>query len=181
MKSLVAVLTLMALVAAPQLQAAETAPDWALRNADGEPVRLSREVEEQPVILFFWATWCPYCKALMPHLQSIRLEYGDKLKILAIGIRDPKGDPVGYVEKQGYDFIVLPGGDAVAELYGIFATPGVIVVDSERIMRWDLRALPPLELSDDVLEARHSRRAAHRAPYWAAELRKALDELLATD
>ncbi|MCP5091039.1 MAG: redoxin domain-containing protein, partial [Gammaproteobacteria bacterium] len=28
---------------------------------------------QQPVILLFWATWCPYCKALMPHLQSIRL------------------------------------------------------------------------------------------------------------
>ena len=54
----------------------DTAADWTLTSADGVPVTLGEAVVEQPVILFFWATWCPYCKARMPHLQSIRLEQG---------------------------------------------------------------------------------------------------------
>ena len=181
MKTFAAVLTLIILVAAPQARAAEPAPDWALRTVDGQAIRLSQAVREQPVILFFWATWCPYCKALMPHLQSIRLEYGDQVEILAIVIRDPKGDPASFVDGQGYDFTVLPGGDDVADLYGIFATPGVIIVDGDRNMRWDLRELKAPTLPLDVQNSKHPRRAAYRAPYWAAEIRKALDELLASD
>ena len=71
------------LILAPAPSAgAELVPDWRLATADGGSVRLSQEVKEQPVILFFWATWCPYCKALMPHLQSIKLELGDDIEIL---------------------------------------------------------------------------------------------------
>ena len=56
------------------VQSAEIAPDWALVSSEGQTVRLRDEVKQQTTVLFFWATWCPYCKALMPHLQSIRLE-----------------------------------------------------------------------------------------------------------
>ena len=157
---------------------ADLAPDWALRTTDGETVRLSRAVQERPVILFFWATWCPYCKALMPHLQSIRLEYGDSVEILAVVILDEKGDPRGFVDEHGYDFTVLPGGDEVAKLYDVFGTPGLFIVDQERVIRWNMRELPWPDLPDDVSEWKHSRKAAHIVPYWAAELRKALDELL---
>src|SRR3546814_9228256 len=31
----------------------------------------------RPTVVLFWATWCPYCKALMPHLQSMLDEYGN--------------------------------------------------------------------------------------------------------
>ena len=129
------------------------------------------------MILFFWATWCPYCKALMPHLQSIRLEYGDKVKILAINIRD-KNDPVAFVEKAGYDFTVLPHGDEVAELYEIYGTPGIIIVDREQRMRFDLRALPQLDIPSNGEKMSNSKKAAYKAPYWAAEIRKALDSVL---
>ena len=88
------------LFAATSANSADLAPDWRLQSADGEIVRLSEEVKEQPAILFFWATWCPYCKALMPHLQSVRLEYGDQVKILAINFRED-GDPVAFIKNAG--------------------------------------------------------------------------------
>ena len=156
---------------------AELAPDWRLAAGDGGSVRLSQEIKQQPVILFFWATWCPYCKALMPHLQSIRLEHGNEVKILAINIRD-KNDPVAFVDKAGYDFTVLPHGDEVAELYEIYGTPGIIIVDREQRMRFDLRALPQLSIPSDGENMSNSKKAAFKAPYWAAEIRKALDSVL---
>ncbi len=167
---------LLILVPAPSA-GTELVPDWRLATADGGSVRLSQEVKEQPVILFFWATWCPYCKALMPHLQSIKLELGDDIEILAINFRD-KGDPVAFVEAAGYDFTVLPGGDAVAELYGIHGTPGVMIVDSDQVLRFDLRALPQRDIPSSGEELSHSKKAAYRAPYWAAEIRRALDSVL---
>jgi thiol-disulfide isomerase/thioredoxin len=159
-------------------EVAIVAPDWALVSAEHESVRLSEEVRRQPVVLFFWATWCPYCKALMPHLQSLRLEHGDEIKILAINFMDADGDPVGYIRNAGYDFVVLPGGDAVAEAYRVYGTPGVIIVDQEQNIRFDLRSLPGPNLPTIERSANNKRKAAYIAPYWAAEIRKGIDQVL---
>jgi thiol-disulfide isomerase/thioredoxin len=160
---------------------AESLPDWRLADADGGSVRLSTAVQERPVVLLFWATWCPYCKALMPHLQSIRLEYGDAVDIFAIHIKDKKGDPVAFLESAGYDFLLLPHGDDVAELYEVFTTPGVIVVDRNMESRFDLRKLPQYDIPQvqGGKAPSHGKKAAYKAPYWAAALRAALDSVLA--
>jgi len=69
-------LTAFSLFLGGNIAAAEVpiAPDWTLTSESGETVTLSEVAAEQPVILLFWATWCPYCKSLMPHIQSVRLE-----------------------------------------------------------------------------------------------------------
>jgi len=154
------------------------APDWVLASPDGETVRLSEEVSKQPVILLFWATWCPYCKALMPHLQSLRLEHGDRIKVLAINFSDKDGDPVAYIRNAAYDFTLLPDGDAVAAAYRIYGTPGVIIVDQDQIIRFDLRSLPRRDPPAADKASSHKRKAAFRAPYWAAEIRKSIDRVL---
>ncbi len=174
--TIAAVLGLILLGASPAI-AAETAPDWTLVSAEGKHIRLSEEVQQQPAILFFWATWCPYCKALMPHLQSIRLEYGHQVKVLAINFRED-GDPVAFIKDAGYDFTVLPDGDDVAAAYRVHGTPGVIIVDGDQQLRFDLRALPLQNPPASGKPASHKRKAAYRGPYWAAEIRKALDSVL---
>jgi len=156
---------------------ADSAPDWSLKSADGSVVQLSDEVQERPAILLFWASWCPYCKALMPHLQSIRLEYGEDINILAINFRED-GDPVAFIRNAGYDFTVLPDGDEVAAAYGVYGTPGVIVVDSAQKIRFDLRTLPKKDPPTTGNPASHRKKAAYRAPYWAAEIRVAIDSVL---
>jgi cytochrome c biogenesis protein CcmG/thiol:disulfide interchange protein DsbE len=157
-------------------QSAETAPDWELTSSEGKTIRLSDEVKQQTTVLFFWASWCPYCKALMPHLQSMQLEYGDDIKILAINFRDDD-DPVAFIENAGYDFVVLPEGDKVAATYGIKGTPGLIIVDSQQQIQFDLRALPRQEPSAAESTDSHKRKASYRAPYWAAEIRKGIDSV----
>jgi cytochrome c biogenesis protein CcmG/thiol:disulfide interchange protein DsbE len=157
-----------------QVQSAETAHDWELTSSEGQTIRLSDEVKQQTTVLFFWASWCPYCKALMPHLQSMRLEYGEDIKILAINFRDD-GDPVAFIEDAGYDFTVLPEGDDVAAAYGIKGTPGLIIVDSGQLIQFDLRALPRQNQSTAESSDSHKKKAGYRAPYWAAEIRKGID------
>ncbi|MDJ0710760.1 MAG: TlpA disulfide reductase family protein [Woeseiaceae bacterium] len=156
-----------------------TAPDWTLRSTDGDLITLSEVAADQPVILLFWATWCPYCKALMPHIQSIRLEHGDSVRILAVHFRDDDGDPIAFIENAGYDFTVLPDGGEVAKLNGMWGTPGVLLVDAELTVQYDRYELPKLEVPDDSGKRSHSRKAGLLAPYWASELRKSLDSVLA--
>lgn len=153
------------------------ASDWMLDAASGDEIRLSNEVREQPVILFFWASWCPYCKALMPHLQSIRLEHGDDIKILAINFRDD-GDPIAFIRNAGYDFVVLPNGEKVAALYDIYGTPGVMIVGADRRIHFDLRSLPKPQYPADIDSKGNFAKGAFAAPYWAAEIRKSVDAVL---
>ena len=154
----------------------QTAPDWTLSTSAGQAINLDEESEQQTVVLFFWATWCPYCKALMPHLQSMRLEYGDNIKVLAVNIFED-ADPVTFMADTGYDFILLPNGDTVAELYETHGTPGVFVIDADRAIRFDLRTLPKISPPDNGEKTGHSRKAAFMAPYWAAEIRKSIDQI----
>ena len=155
----------------------DIAPDWKLHTPQQETVTLSAEVRQQPVVLFFWASWCPYCKALMPHLQSIRLEYGDEVRILAINFRDDS-DAAVFMRRTGYDFTLLLDGNQVAERYEIWATPGILVIDQQQRIRFDLRSVPGAVIPAFVDAGKHSSKAAYIAPYWAAEIRKALDEVL---
>ena len=113
----------------------------------------------------------------MPHLQSLRLEHGDKIKILAINFRED-GEPVEFIRNAGYDFTVLPEGDAVAKAYNVFGTPGVIIVDQDRLIRFDLRSLLRRNPPDSSKSNNHTALAAYRAPYWAAEIRKSVDQVL---
>ncbi|MEM7432764.1 MAG: TlpA disulfide reductase family protein [Pseudomonadota bacterium] len=154
------------------------APDWTLQSVAGETITLSEAVSEQPVLLYFWATWCPYCKAVMPHIQDIQQEYGDDVRVLAIHFRDDKGDPVAFIKKAGYDFTLLPDGLEVAKLNGIWGTPGILIVDKDMTVRFDLYQLPKLDLSAAGEAPSHSQRAALLAPYWADAIRESLDAVI---
>ncbi len=168
----------LAILLSPNAFSAErvVVPDFTLATPEGEQIRLGDEVKEHTTVLLFWATWCPYCKALMPHLQSIRLEYGDAVEILAINFKDD-GDPVNFIANAGYDFTLLLNGDAVAEAYGVVGTPGLFIVDNERVLRFNLRDVPTIDPPNNGQPAGHTRRAAYRAPYWAAEIRKSIDSV----
>ena len=175
---IILVASLLFVATAAYSEEARQAPDWTRPTSDGESVTLSELAARKPVILLFWATWCPYCKALMPHIQSIRLEYGDDIHVLALHFRDDKGDPVAFIEQAGYDFALIPDSTELAKQYGVWGTPAVMIVDQDRTIRFDLYTLPPYDLPGDDGSAGHGRKAAYKAPYWAAEIRESLDEVL---
>ncbi|MEM9335874.1 MAG: TlpA disulfide reductase family protein [Pseudomonadota bacterium] len=152
-----------------------TAPDWQLFTTENDVLSLYEATAEQPVIVFFWATWCPYCKALMPELQKIQDEYGDRVRVLAVHFRDDYGDAVAYMAKNGYDFTLLRNGDNVAKLNNIWSTPGVLVVDQDRHIRFNLYDLAKRNFPDGLS---HSEKSKQLAPYWSAELRKSLQTVV---
>jgi thiol-disulfide isomerase/thioredoxin len=111
------------------LYAQERALAWQGKGADGGVVRFNPQHLPRPAILLFWATWCPYCEALMPHLQSVVDAAGkDKLDVYAIDIKD-EGDPVATLHARKLTFTLVRDGDAIAEHYGVKGTPGLFLVD----------------------------------------------------
>ena len=112
--------------------AAETprAPAWQGMGADGRQIQFAPEHLQRPALLLFWATWCPYCEALMPYLQKVQNAAGkDALDVYAIDFKDD-GDPVQTLRERKLSFTLVRDGDAIAALYGVTGTPGLFLVDT---------------------------------------------------
>src|SRR3546814_11192481 len=62
------------------------APAAALETLDGSVTNLSSYIGKSPVLIEFWATWCPNCKALEPHMQEVAKKYGDRVKFIAVAV-----------------------------------------------------------------------------------------------
>lgn len=152
------------------------AEPFTLATADDAELSLPAEQEGAGIYLF-WASWCPYCRALMPHLQSLEDEYGDQITVYALNFRDQQ-DPVAYLDEHGFGFVLLPEADDVAQSWGVQGTPGLFIVDGQGRIRfnlYDVLATNPPGFED----LNHTQRAQRRAPFWAARIRQSLDEVLA--
>lgn len=158
------------------LSSYEAAPSFELNTPDGQPVALPNPEDGGVDVYLFWATWCPYCTQLMPHLQSIKDEYGDDVNIYAINISD-NGNPIEYIENNGYEFTLLLGGDSVAKQYEIEGTPGLVLVDGDGHHRFDMATLlaPAYKALDGL---KHGQRSKRIAPWWAAQIRNEIQIIL---
>lgn len=164
--------------------AAETVFDWrppefAATTAAGTVFNYPADLQGTTVILF-WASWCPFCKALMPHLQSIIDEYNHEVRVLALNIRED-GNPEEFLKEYGYEFLLIPQADEIAESWGVKGTPGLYLADESGQVVFNLRAIPknayPPERFANNEELKRYQKAARGAPFWAAHLRKAIDRL----
>ena len=140
---------------------------WKGTNFSGAKVDFPAVLQGKPTILIFWATWCPYCRALMPYLGEIQRDYGaDKINVLAIDVfEDGEIDPAAYVEALGFPMIAIANGDAIAEAYSVRGTPGLMIVDGQGNIVWK-RASTDLPPGKTVAE------------FWAEQVREQLDLLL---
>jgi len=103
--------------------------DWTLTDATGTTVNYYSDSRGSVSVILFWATWCPFCRTLMPHLQIIADEFeASKVKFYALNVWED-GDPQKYFRENGYTFRLLLMGDLVAEDYGVPGTPGLFVLD----------------------------------------------------
>ena len=110
------------------------APDWSLQTPEGESIDYYQDSENKVSVVLFWATWCPYCATLMPHLEVIYRKYRNKgLKFYAIStFEDGEIDPASLFAAKKFSYTLLLNGDDVAEQYGVKGTPGLYVVDKDK-------------------------------------------------
>ena len=179
--ALLVILTLFSHVpaqASPQIE--WKAPGFEIAEPDGTIFQYPGNLEN-PTIILFWATWCPYCKSLMPHLQSIIDEYRGQVQVLAFNFKDDD-DPATYISDRGYDFKLILNSEQVAESWGVKGTPGLFLADPTGRVVFSHRAIPAeaytQDPSEDTGQLKHYQKAARVAPFWAAQLRIAIDQLL---
>lgn len=57
-----------------------------VQDLDGNAVDLGQWVGKKPVLLEFWASWCPQCAELLPRMEAARARYGDRVEFLVIAV-----------------------------------------------------------------------------------------------
>jgi len=68
------------------IEVGKTAPAVTVQSLDGKSINLGNYIGKTPILLEFWATWCPNCKELMPTLLDVEKKYGKRMKFVAIAV-----------------------------------------------------------------------------------------------
>jgi peroxiredoxin len=114
----------------------QAAPDFVLRSATGENLRLS-EYRGDVVLINFWATWCGPCRQEMPLLNDLYGRYQRVgFNLLGVNIDEDSRRAMQMVQELGVNFPVLfDENKEVSKLYEVEAMPVTILVDREGVVR----------------------------------------------
>ena len=121
----------------------DPAPDFELRDLNGNPVRLT-DYEGQVVLLDFWATWCGPCIREMPVFIALDEQYADdELKLIGIAVMDTEAKVRSYATEEEIGFALAMGGDEVRQAYGgVNAIPQTFLIDRKGTVRYVQRGSP---------------------------------------
>ncbi|MHC4975103.1 MAG: TlpA family protein disulfide reductase [Planctomycetota bacterium] len=136
------------------LPTGEIAPDFTLKDQDGNDVSLS-DYRGQVVIIDFWATWCSACKVTMPGVNNFARKYEDTgVKVIGIQTMDPGKESEGraYFHEQGYTYTDLyDEGDLVAQQYRLTVLPSFYVIGKDGTVLSRFPGGPQEEMLEQIL------------------------------
>lgn len=113
----------------------QVAKDFTVIDVDGKEVSLS-DFKGKPVVVNFWASWCPPCKVEMPYFNDVYKELGDEVQFMMVNLVDGSRETVdtakAFIKDNGYEFPVFFDTDQNAAIaYGIYSIPTSIFIDAE--------------------------------------------------
>lgn len=118
----------------------QMAPDFSLKTLDGKEAKLS-DYRGQKVILNFWATWCPPCKAEIPHMEKYYKNHAkkDHVEILAVNLTKSDKDE-NYIKDfiKSYDMtypVLLDTEGEQQKQYEIVTIPTTFIIDTKGVIQ----------------------------------------------
>ncbi len=104
------------------------AKNFTLTDGHQQTFQLS-DYQGKPLVIIFWATWCPYCAKVMPSLEKYYQKYNRQgLEIIAINIMED-GDPITHMKNKGFHYRLGLDGDQVAEDWSVTGTPTLFFIN----------------------------------------------------
>ena len=112
----------------------QTPPAVTLQNLNGDSVSLSQWIGKKPVIIEFWATWCPICAELLPRMEAAHKKYGERAEFLvvAVAVNESQNTVRRHLERQPMPFTFLwDGNGAAVRAFQAPSTSYVAVLDAK--------------------------------------------------
>jgi len=120
---------------APPAKVGERVPELELADLDGKPVKLSDHFGSV-ILLEFWATWCPDCREILPHLQEFHEKSeGAGYSVVTVSVDAKVETARDFMTEHSYTFQTLFGGPDIREQFTVLAIPTLYVIDKAGVIR----------------------------------------------
>lgn len=122
------------------------APDFTLKSADGENLRLS-ELRGDVVMINFWASWCGPCRQEMPILSELHDKYKAMgFTVLGVNVEEDSSKAKKLLKEMPVSFPILFDNESVvSKQYDVVAMPSTVLVDRDGNMRFLHKGYKPGE------------------------------------
>ncbi|MCC6678725.1 MAG: TlpA family protein disulfide reductase [Phycisphaerales bacterium] len=113
------------------------APAFTLQDASGRTHTLA-DYKGKVVVLDFWGSWCPPCRAAMPGIQKLHEKYKDKpVAVLGLNFeQSAKADPAKFMQEKGFTYGLLLKAETIARDYKIAGWPTFYILDPQGRIAW---------------------------------------------
>jgi thiol-disulfide isomerase/thioredoxin len=114
-----------------------------LTDLSGRPVA-REELAGRPVLVEFWATWCPPCRGTLGWLGELKRRHGDRLAVLAVAIESDEADVRRVAGQAGAPLRWVLGSPEVARAFGdVSAMPTLLLFDRAGRQEGSFLGAPP--------------------------------------
>jgi thiol-disulfide isomerase/thioredoxin len=144
----------------------EPAPRLVIHDLAGKVTSMD-DLKGKVVLVNFWATWCPPCRAEIPALIQLQKEHSERLQIIGISEDEDLDEVQAYVKKMGINYpVVMATPELIAAYGGVAALPTTFVIDTEgRVVQRHLGLLNA-EHTDREIRALHGLPVDARIEYF---------------
>jgi len=134
-------------------ETSEMASNFTLLDLENKQFSLS-DFKGKPVILFFWTTWCPYCRKELKQLNTMHAQFlRDGVELVAINVEEPVDKVQRFIGSYPFSFRVLLDTDGkVAGAYGILGVPTYNLINKEGRILFNNNYFPRKEYQNLILK-----------------------------
>lgn len=135
------------------------ATDFTVYDSQQNAVRLADYIGK-PIVVNFWATWCPPCKAELPHFNKLSSELADEVTFMMVDLTDGSRETVegvnAFLAENGYTFPVYFDKDAdAAYAYSVSSIPMTLFIDRNGyLIDYHIGAMEEQTLRDYIAKIR---------------------------
>jgi len=117
------------------LKVGAEAPAAVVERLDGSTVDIAAFYGRRPVVLEFWATWCPLCRKLEPSLQAAREKYDGKVTFVSVGVpanQTPEKQKAYVEDRKLTGVFTFDRSSAAMKAFAVPHTSYIVVVGPDR-------------------------------------------------
>ncbi|PLX41422.1 MAG: hypothetical protein C0608_05665 [Deltaproteobacteria bacterium] len=118
-------------------------PNWTLPTVDGGTLSYN-DLKGKVILIDFWATWCPPCRAAIPHLNKIYNENKENGVIfVGMSLDNNPDDVKNFLSRTPVDYPIVFSDRKTMMDFGVSPIPRVFVIDRNGVIQGDFTGYDP--------------------------------------